>query len=343
MVRYSTTIFNMKNVTGLLFFTLFAISTRAQFAPQAGLAGTTAIHKDSSIFVAWAKACVLNRGWQNIADTTLGKAQVGDETYVPGIAGNGIVSLGDGGSVIVTFAHPISNGAGADFAIFENGFIDQTLKPGTAFLELAFVEVSSDGNNFFRFPAISNVDTANQVATFDGIDASLINNLAGKYIGNYGTPFDLDEMSGINGLDIQKITHVKIIDVVGALNNAFANRDSRGVLINDPWPTAFAQSGFDLDAVGVIHQNMLIGLVENNHHNYLIAYPNPVNARNSFRLTNPFSMQVILTVFDMAGKQVLQQNISQHTTEEIMLEKAGVYYARLLGEESTQTIKIIVQ
>lgn len=332
----------MKNVIVSLFFASVTLATQAQFAPQAGQTGSTALHKDSSIFVAWAKACVLNRGWQNIADTSLGRAQVGDETYVPEKAGNGIVSLGDGGSAIITFTHPISNGAGADFAVFENGFIDQTLKPGTAFLELAFVEVSSDGINFFRFPAISNVDTATQVATFDGIDASQINNLAGKYIGNYGTPFDLDELSGISGLDIQKITHVKIIDVVGVINNAFASRDSRGVLVNDPWPTAFAQSGFDLDGVGVIHHNTLIGLAENNHQNYLSAYPNPVNAGNSIRLTASFNTQANLTVFDVAGKQVLQQHIIQPITE-IMLPNAGVYYAHLVNDFGLQTIKLIVQ
>ena len=67
--------------------------TQAQFAPQAGNIGTTAMHKDSSIFIAWANSGFINRGWQDVSDTTLGKAQVGDETYIPGPAGNGIVSL----------------------------------------------------------------------------------------------------------------------------------------------------------------------------------------------------------------------------------------------------------
>ena len=60
----------------------------------------------------------------------------------------------------VTFASPIYNGEGPDFAVFENGFdIDDEYDPTGVlhFLELAFVEVSSDGENFFRFPAVTNV------------------------------------------------------------------------------------------------------------------------------------------------------------------------------------------
>jgi hypothetical protein len=55
-------------------------------------------------------------------------------------------------------------------------------------------------------------------------------------------------------LDVTRITHVRIIDVVGAIDPAFGRLDSSGRIINDPWPTAFSSSGFDLDAVGVLHQ-----------------------------------------------------------------------------------------
>jgi hypothetical protein len=65
-----------------------------------------------------------------------------------------------------------------------------------AYLELAFVEVSSDGINYFRFPATSLTPTDNQVSNTAYMNAANINNLAGKYIGGYGTPFDLDELAG---------------------------------------------------------------------------------------------------------------------------------------------------
>ncbi|MFZ4772333.1 MAG: hypothetical protein ACOYLO_19265, partial [Ferruginibacter sp.] len=62
------------------FLSLFLTSSFAQFSPQAGIVGSTAIYKDSSIFKSWASTCVVERGWQNIADTTIGKASVGNNT-----------------------------------------------------------------------------------------------------------------------------------------------------------------------------------------------------------------------------------------------------------------------
>jgi len=310
----------LANILGSL---LFSIPCFAQFAPQVGIAGTTAIHKDSSIIINWAKACVLNRGWQNIADITLGRAQVGDETFVPGPAGNGIVSLGDGGQAIVTFEKPIKNGIGADFAIFENGFIDQTLNPGTAFLELAFVEVSSDGIHYFRFPAQSMVNSNSQIQSFEGINASQIDNLAGKYLANYGTPFDLAALDTIVGLDIDKITHVKIIDVVGSIDTQYARRDNNQNIVNDPWPTPFASSGFDLDAVGVIHQNDAVGLSETTSINKVIIFPTPALVGETITVkTKPGSN---LQLADANGI-VVMKTTANDLLFTFSVIKAGIYF-----------------
>lgn len=310
----------------------------AQYAPQVGNAGTTAIHKDSSVFVNWATGCSLSRGWQNIADTLLGKALVGDETYVPGAAGNGIVSLGDGGEAIVTFAKPVRNGDGFDFAVFENGFIDQTLKPGTAFLELAFVEVSSDGIHFFRFPSFSNNDTVSQLASFDGIDARTIHNLAGKYLANYGTPFDLEDLKGTAGLDLERITHVKIIDVVGALTPAHASRDSRGVIVNDPWPTPFSQSGFDLDGVGVINQNNNTGLKEQLLNASVDVFPNPANTGRIITLSTSENALKHIEVYNSTGQLVILTN-----TNTFEINKAGLYLIHCFMQDGMVVQKLIIQ
>ena len=322
-------------------FAAFNLAAFAQFAPQAGIAGTTAIHKDSSVFINWATACTITRGWQNIADQNLGLAQVGDSTYVPGPAANGIVSLGDGGQAVVTFAHPIVNGNGYDFAVFENGFIDQTLKPGTAFLELAFVEVSSDGVNFFRFPAICNTDSAAQIGSFEGTDATKIHNLAGKYLANYGTPFDLNELSGIAGLDISNITHVKIIDVVGALDARYASRDSEGKRINDPWPTPFAQSGFDLDAVGVIHQNTQVGLNEVYTQHQINVYPNPAQQGGVIKITLPLAGNTALQIYDALGGLVLADKITD-TSYTLPPLNNGIYYIKMVVNHQTIMRKLVV-
>ena len=82
------------------------------------------------------------------AASALGPADAYDfGTGLPSTSPTTVVSLGDGGSITLTFAHPLSDGTGPDLAVFENAFND-------TFLELAFVEVSSDGANFVRFPAI---------------------------------------------------------------------------------------------------------------------------------------------------------------------------------------------
>jgi len=312
--------------------------TQAQFAPQVGIIGTTAIQKDSSAFIAWAKSGIVNRGWQDLSDTTLGKAQVGDETYIPGPAGNGIVSLGDGGEAVITFDKPIKNGVGFDFAVFENGFIDQTLKPGTAFLELAFVEVSSNGKNYFRFPSTCLNDTITQIDSYEGIDATKLNNIAGKYIANYGTPFDLAEMKDFVGLDIMNITHIKIIDVVGSVANKYASRDSQGNKVNDPWPTPFSQSGFDLDAVGVIHQNNNVGLTELHNQIELNVYPNPAFTHTNINVSIDGVNDAVINVYTQLGKLVQTSNINIP----IRLDESGIYYLQVKNNEIIYTQKVMV-
>lgn len=234
----------------LVFLLCSSWSLLGQFAPAAGQAGSTAIAKDSSILVAWATGCSVQRGPMDVSQPNLGLASAGVATQATGAAGDGFtVSLGDGGSATLTFARPIKNGAGVDFAVFENAF-------NNTFLELAFVEVSSDGQHFVRFPAISNTDTTTQVGAFGAVDPSKLYNLAGKYKANYGTPFDLEELRDSAGLNIDAITQVRLVDVVGSIQAAYASRDSRGFVVNDPWNTPFASGGFDLDAVGVIHEGV---------------------------------------------------------------------------------------
>lgn len=226
------------------------------FAPAAGVAGSTAIPYDYAGIVGWATAVHdLVRGPINISDPTGDMASWGSAGAVLGAADAHIdslpvVSLGDGGSITVTFARPIRNGPGPDFAVFENGIVD-------GFLELAFVEVSSNGADFFRFDSISLTQTTTQIGSFGALDPTNINNLAGKYRRGYGTPFDLQELQIIPGLDVNAVTHVRIIDVVGGIAPAYRRLDSSGNPINDPWPTNFETGGFDLDAVAVLNYSAI--------------------------------------------------------------------------------------
>lgn len=314
-------------------FLFFSISCKAQFPPPAGQPGSTAIFNDSSVFVGWATGCKVHRGYINISDTNLtylgdNKANYGAEGSALGKADDAPVSLGDGGYAVVTFDRPVTNGPGYDFAVFENGLND-------SFLELAFVEVSSDGVNFFRFPSVSNTQTTKQIPTFGSLDATKIDNLAGKYRVLYGTPFDLEVLAGTPGLDINRITHIKIIDVVGCIQPPYATYDSRGNIVNDPWPTPFNTCGFDLDAVGVLH------FTYSTEDQSVFLYPNPMTDHVTVNILTGSEFDMV--IHDVSGKLVWKkERMENNSTIDLGFLNAGIYFCTFTLENgSTEVRKII--
>lgn len=310
----------------LLPFGAFAQS----YAPAAGQVGSTAIHKDSSFFIGWATGCVVERGYMNIEDQSLGYASFGTTTEALGVASGvstSTVSLGDNGTATLTFDIPIGNGTGPDFVVFENGVTDN-------FLELGFVEVSSDGANFVRFPAISEIQTATQIGGFGNVDCRYIHNFAGKYRVGFGTPFDLEDLVGSPNLDLDNITHVRIIDVVGSIDPAFGTYDSQGTIVNNLHPTPFESSGFDLDAVGIIHTSQEAG-IEKLHHQ-LVAYPNPtkgnlqinVQVSDDFWVTNTYGQTVISGTLIVGANQL-----------DVSSLPAGIYFVQTLQGKTLKVIK----
>ncbi|MFZ9755696.1 MAG: T9SS C-terminal target domain-containing protein [Bacteroidia bacterium] len=236
----------MKQLLAFLLSSCLWFNAQSQFAPAAGQPGSTAIHADSSCLVDWALFCRVERGFKQINLPDSGRASVGEPENACGKPGNGLVSLGDAGRAILEFSPPIANGPGFDFAVFENAFND-------SFLELAHVEVSSNGIDWVRFPSQSLTQTQTQTPAFGYTQPQRIHNLAGKYRSPYGTPFDLDELKDSNRIDLQWIVYVRIMDAVGSVDSSWGSRDASGRLINDPWPSPFPSSGFDLEAVGILH------------------------------------------------------------------------------------------
>lgn len=191
-----------------------------------------------------------------------------------------VCSLGNGGSIIVTFDRPIVDGGGPDFAVFENGFEDTTDFYGTPregstnlylFAELAFVDVGSTTSHWARFP-VTYLNTQYVYEAFDGgdpnrfqsMDVTFIDGLAGKHAGAYGTPFDLSVLQShsnvLNGrVDLNNINYIRITDVVG--DGSLTDKDGRPIY--DPYydksagyPTPaepFGTQGFDLRAIAVCH------------------------------------------------------------------------------------------
>lgn len=330
----------MRKILVIIMMVMMPGLALAQFAPAQDQPGTTAMHADSTAFVAWATGCVAEPGPMNISNPSAGVAGAGwpAQNAIGFPQGTmGVTCLGDGGSATLTFASPICNQPGPDFAVFENGFANAQT-PDYWFLELAFVEVSSDGVNFFRFPAYSNTQTDTQLGGFACILPSEIHNLASKYGAMYGTPFELDEIPDDPLLNKNSITHVRIVDVVGCIDPEYATYDCQGHPINDPWPTPFASSGFDLDAVGVIHdQAHTPGFGVEEHEDVMVAvYPNPAHDK---LFVNAENVQHI-DIYGVTGQMVMSSTETEINVSDL---EPGMYFARINCGENIYTERVIIR
>jgi hypothetical protein len=250
------------------------------FSPDADQPGSNGVSATDPNIAGWATGVVgtFTPGPVSITDLSGAKASIGTAQSALGpsddLTPNGltspVVNLGDGGSITLSFAAPIANGPGADLAVFENGFGENGVS-NAYFLELATVAVSSDGIHFFTFPSVSLTPTTSQVGSFGTLDPRNLYNLAGSEIAGYGTPFNLDDLSGINSpfLNLDDITEVRVTDVIGNIDTAmgvgtYTEDDATNPIfnglygttdhvINDPFPTDFPSGGFDLDAIAELN------------------------------------------------------------------------------------------
>jgi hypothetical protein len=145
-----------------------------------------------------------------------------------------VVSLGDGGRIVVSFDdNAVVDGPGDDLVIFENPFFSGN----AVFTEFAFVEVSADGRNWVEFPY--DPGTGEGLAGRVPVLANSTNGLDPLDPASGGDRFDLADV----GLD-----YVRFVRITDA-----------GSLIDDPGNHSFAGSkgGFDLDAAGAIHSTDL--------------------------------------------------------------------------------------
>jgi len=331
------------NKISIFLLSIFAASSgfSQSYAPPAGQPGTTAIHKDSSVFVAWATGIEVHRGYIQVSDTTKqdqgsNRASFGTDAAVLGpVTGitTSAVSLGDGGWAVLSFdTLLITNGPGWDFAVFENSFSDN-------FLELAFVEVSSDGEHFFRFPAHTEIPFLTQINGFGTMDCRYLNNFAGKYRAGYGTPFDLDDLPDTALLDKNAVKFVKLTDVVGSIDPQYASYDAFGNIVNDPFPTPFASSGFDLGGVGVIHAVVNeTASVKTNDYLELQVYPTVVSDFVTIKADREFSY----TVFSAEGKLMINGSAAAGNTILKTNEfQSGIYLLTLQSGGYIKTVRLI--
>ena len=190
-----------------------------------------------------------------------------------------VLSLGNGGSIVLAFRHPLRDGPGADFAVFENGFTDETAWEGTSregsaasyvFAELAAVEVATTTNAWARLPS-SYLGTEPlyslsylEANRFASQDPTQVDGLAGKTDLSHGVAFDLaalrrDPLVLSGAVDLRFINYIRLVDVVG--NGSV--RDSAGNPICDPYynfqtgypnpAPAASTDGFDLRGAAALN------------------------------------------------------------------------------------------
>ena len=237
----------------------------SKFGPNAKADGNVAFGYKSSAIKAWAT------GYKDYkVGTDVLESWQTPEKALGAVKGDvyDVVVLGDGGRITLTFDNPITNGDGCDFAIFENAY--STL---SNFLELAYVEVSTDGEHFVRFPNLY-LGTAEIGPFGDANYPELIYNLASKYGKNHGHGFDLAELEyaydymmsegnefsseyteeflrNYKYVDINEINYIRLIDIIGDGKHGYT--DSMGFDIFDP-SGCVESAGFDLQGIGVINQ-----------------------------------------------------------------------------------------
>lgn len=311
----------MKDLLYIILIFLTHSLAFSQYAPNADVEGTTAIHMDSSIIVSWAASYdnyivgdEVDENWQS-PEKALGKAQ--------GTSGN-ILCLGRGGQITFSFDTLIVNGDGPDFATFENGFTH-------TFLELGWVEVSMDGVNFERFPNYSKTNSS--VDGFGDLDPTKIHGYCSKYKQGYGTPFDLDSVS------LDTIRFVRIIDIVG---NGTAT-DTDGNTIYDPYPTT-GSAGVDIDAIAVINAGSLKEGIDKIEKQALRIYPQP--AKDFFiieNFDNNIFSNVKLDILDASGKIIFSEKLTSRKQKvDISLLNNGLYVIKMTSDSQILTQKLII-
>ena len=223
------------------------------------------------IFAAWATGAEyapadqpMAPAWTN-ANNALGPAE-GDNTHLVSLGDldrSQMEAGGEPGRITLEVDLPIADQEGPDFAVFENTIMVQ-FTPGLVFAELAYVDVSTDGTNFARFPGVA-LHTEETIHTnlpggrgYAYFDPREVYNLAGKHVNNadsWGTPFDLRDLrwhpSVVSGLvDLAEIRYVRVVDIPG--NGHYLDQSFPARPIVDGWLT-WGSGGADIDAVGVIN------------------------------------------------------------------------------------------
>ena len=91
--------------------------------------------------------------------------------------------------------------------------------------------------------------------------------------------------------------------------------------MNDPFPKGFKSGGFDLDGVGVIHQNIETAISSTSAISFSV-YPNPVSGSNLYFTQELHAIQV----FDALGNEMINKKVAKELN--ISSLKSGMYVVK---------------
>lgn len=249
-------------------------------------------------------------------------------------------SLGVGGFLTLGFDVTITDGPGADFLVFENPFMVSA--GGPIFSEALFVEVSSNGRDFARFPTRYQgparsggpyaTGWAGYYSGFGGIKPSN----GGKVgVDNFdvvqagGDSFDLADLKNhplvaAGKVDLLRIIQLRLLDVIAGVS-----KDSAGNTIQDP-----TSGSADINAIAIIHHTgnvrgtgprVTLDIPKNG--NFTIRLSNPGGLTN----LDPASLRVSLDGIEIPAILLLQMmSVTQIDSTSISLQLGGNLPSNLL-------------
>ncbi len=235
-------------------------------------------------------------------------------------ANNNFFSLGNGGSVVLSFPYTLFNGEGADVKVFETSFGDKASRSCGNYPEKATVEGSCDGETWFDLVILDGDAGNGEVAGTNVICR--------------------DGMLDFNGNDA--VNYIRITDVTfGTTANFPGNGD-----------------GFDVDAVvgtqgcadfianGKFAQIADDGSDVFEDALYIETYPNPTADMLNVSIKRVTKENVVIRIADITGRIIMTQNVNSKETsiiETLNLSNltAGVYTITVESAGNREVQKVI--
>ncbi len=132
--------------------------------------------------------------------------------------------------------------------------------------------------------------------------------------------------------------------MIGNISDTYASYDSKGNVINDPWPTPFNTCGFDLDAVGVMHTGTATDL-ENINESKTKIYPNPFSSKLyiDYQQNDTRNQMAEFSLYDIYGRMIFNRRVNFLEGIDMDRIPAGVYIVKIIIGNDTTVKRILKQ